>query len=109
MTSLVDATLEELGRELARRAEAFAASAEASYKQACNSSDVLEVALAAESSGLAAHHANECMGAVIALLGTGDTVLLKHVIAEARNARTHQAMAERRWLQLKNTRGNAHA
>jgi hypothetical protein len=94
------ATLEQLGRDLARRIDEYCVTAEAAKKRAYDADDLVEVGDATEAANLAAADAGNCLSCVIALVGSGDTITTQHAIAASRTARTHAAMAERRWLQL---------
>lgn len=80
------ASLEQLGRELARRAAAHLDQAEAAYQVARQSTNPLVVGPAAETAQQAAEWAGRCAQATMAMLGAGDVATVNEAQDHARAA-----------------------
>lgn len=103
------ASLEQLGREMARRAGALLDQAEAAWQQARRSTDPLDVGSAAMAAQSAAEWCTRVAQAAQALIGTGDVELVKETMGYATAAHRCASNAEAAWRRCKEERGAYHA
>jgi hypothetical protein len=101
------ATVEQLGRELARRVEKLAAAVDDAERTAQDSDDVLVIAGAAAMATYSAAAAGDYSQAVCVLIGKGDLALTNRSLHLASRARRHAERTERRWADVKARKGGA--
>jgi len=103
------ASLDQLGRELARRAAAHLDQAEAAYQVARQGTDPLVVGPAAQMAETAAEWATRCAQATMAMLGTGDLATVQEANDHARAAWRCASNALAAWRRCKEDAGCAYA
>lgn len=103
------ASLEQLGREHARRAAAHLDQAEAAFQLARESTDPVIVGTAAELAQAAAEWATRSAQAAMAMLGAGDVATVNQASDHARAAHRCASNAAAAWQRCKEDRRCAHA
>jgi hypothetical protein len=103
------ASIEQLGRELARRCERALEAALAAKETCRTTDDLLVIATSAEAAYQASELCGHLSSAVCSLLGSADVETVKRCFAAAREASTHAALAAARWALMKKRAPVAHA
>ena len=101
------ASLEQLGREAARRCHQAYDVALAAKERARSSDDLLEIAAAAEMAYEAAQWCGRLASAANSLIGNADIAEIQRCFELARNAGSHAALAATRWHVMKRVKGGA--
>lgn len=100
------ATLEQIGRALARKVDHLVAACDDAVKAVDQGGEsLLAVAGAAASARYFADSANDAAQAVLSLIGNGDTDLTTRALNAAKRAEREAARIERRWTWMKKQTG----